>query len=464
MSGRSEPLTATDASFLRIETDHEPQHVGSLSIFEGAPFRDQNGNVDIDRLREHVDGRLHRVPRLRQHIKEVPLAQGRPVWVDDARFDIDFHVRLTALPAPGSDDQLCALMSRLQSLPLDRRRPLWEMWFVDGLNSGDVALIIKTHHALGDGIANVDLALALVDTERSPAPEPDAPEWNPRPSVRDADLLGDALWHQLTRPVRLAGHAAGAIRNPRGAIQTTSNVARTIAAFALKPAKAPWNQAVTPHRRWVHADASIDLVTQVRERHDVTMNDVVLAACTASLRNYLIEHDVAVDDRTMKAMVPVSVRGDSEHGDTLGNRISLIIVELPIDEADPLGRLDRLHSSMTEHKRDAALMDGAQRIIELADVVPALAVPLTKFVSRSIPMNLAITNIPGPPMPLFLQGAKLLRTYPYVEVIDNEGLTMAVISYDGQLFFGLTSDRDVLPDLGALAQGIEQELHELASL
>ena len=464
VSGRSEPLTATDASFLRIETDHEPQHVGSVSIFEGAPLRGADGDVDIDRLRKHVGGRLHRVPRLRQHIKEVPLGQGRPVWVDDAGFDLDFHVRLTALPKPGTDGELCALMSRLQSLPLDRRRPLWEMWFVDGLESGDVALIIKTHHALGDGIANVDLALALVDTERSPEPTPDPPEWNPRPSVRDADLLGDAVWHQLTRPVRLAEQTAGAIRHPRAAFQATSNVARTLAAFALKPAKAPWNKAVTPHRRWVHADASIDLVSKVRERHDVTMNDVVLAACTASLRNYLMDHDVDVDDRTMKAMVPVSIRGDEEHGDTLGNRISLIIVELPIDETDSLTRLERLHASMTEHKQDAGLMDGAQRIIELADVIPALAVPLTKFVSRSIPMNLAITNIPGPPIPLYLQGAKLLRTYPYVEVIDNEGLTIAVISYEGQLFFGLTSDRDVLPDLGDLAAGIEQELYALASI
>jgi WS/DGAT/MGAT family acyltransferase len=206
----------------------------------------------------------------------------------------------------------------------------------------------------------------------------------------------------------------------------------------------------------------MELIARVRERHDVTMNDVVLAACSGALRRFLIDHDDDVEARTMKAMVPVSIRSADEHGDTLGNRISLIIVDLPIDEPDPLIRLERLHHSMSERKQDTGLMDGTQRIVELADVIPALAVPLTKFVSRSIPMNLAITNIPGPPIPLFLQGARVLRTYPYVEVIDNEGLTIAVVSYDDQLFFGLTSDRDVLPDLADLAVGIEGELHELA--
>jgi WS/DGAT/MGAT family acyltransferase len=462
-TGASEPLTATDASFLRIETDHEPQHVGSLSILEGGPLRDERGAIDIDRLRSHVARRLHRVPRLRQRIMEVPYGQGRPVWVDDGQFDLDFHVRLTALPRPGDDRQLGDLMGRLQSLALDRRRPLWEMWFVDGLESGDVAFVIKTHHALGDGIANVDLALALVDLEAAPAPDPEPPTWSPRPAPSERELLVAAVRDQVGTSVRLGRQAVGAMRNPRPVFDATANVVRTIANFSNRPPKAPWNRAVSPHRRWVHADVPIDVVAGIRDVLDVTLNDVVLAACTGSLRRFLLDHGDGVDDRVVKAMVPVSRRTDDERGDTLGNLISLIIVDLPIDEPDPLVRLERLHAATRALKHDDGLMDGARRIMEIADGVPALAGVLTKFVSQSIPMNLVITNIPGPPVPLYLQGAKVLRTYPYVEVIDNEGLTMAVVSYDGQLFFGLTADRDVLPGLHELAAGIESEFATLAA-
>ena len=240
-------------------------------------------------------------------------------------------------------------------------------------------------------------------------------------------------------------------------------MARTIKSFSNRPPKAPWNRTVSPHRRWVHADVPIEVVRDIRDHLDVTLSDVVLAACTGSLRQFLLQHGDDADDRVVKAMVPVSKRTDDERGDTLGNIISLIIVDLPIDEPDPLLRLERLHESTRTLKHDDGLMDGAQRIMDLADGVPALAGVLTRFVSQSIPMNLVITNIPGPPVPLYLQGARVRRTYPYVEVIDNEGLTMAVVSYDGHLFFGLTSDRDVLPDLDELAAGIETEFEALAT-
>nr|WHV03893.1 putative wax ester synthase/acyl-CoA:diacylglycerol acyltransferase [uncultured bacterium] len=388
---------------------------------------------------------------------EVPFRQGRPVWVDDPTFDLDYHVRVTALARPGDKAQLSTLMGRLQSLPLDRRRPLWEMWFIDGLESGDVGLVIKTHHALGDGIANVDLALALVDVDPSPLPDRDPPVWEPRPAPQGYELLAEGVQHQAMFPFRLGRSAFNAIREPRPAIDSATDVLRTVASFARRPPKAPWNDTVTPHRRWESVDIPFEMVNRIREHTSASVNDVVLAVCTGSIRRFLIEHGHDVDERDVRAMVPVSRRAADEHGATLGNRISLIIVSLPVDEADPVARLERLHSVTSDLKADEGLMDGAQHIIELADVIPTLAVPLTRFVSRSIPMNLVITNVPGPPVPLFLQGARILRTYPYVEVIDNEGLTMAVVSYDDHLFFGLTSDRDVLPDLGRLATGIELE-------
>jgi WS/DGAT/MGAT family acyltransferase len=456
-----ERLTATDATFLRIETPHEPQHVGSLSVIDGGPLRDGSGRIRFDELCDHVARRLHRVPRLRQRIMEVPYGQGRPVWVDDAEFDVDYHVRLTSLPRPGDDEQLATLMGRLQSLSLDRARPLWEMWFVDGLEGDDVGLIIKTHHALGDGIANVDLALALVDLSPDPPTDDEPPRWSPRPAPSAQRLLADTVADQLSRPMRLTRYAVRAMRAPKPVIDSATNVARTLVNFASKPDPAPWNQPVSPHRRWVHADVSLELARRVKDARRVSLNDVVLAACSGALREFLIDHDAGTDGRVLKAMVPVSTRGDEERGDTLGNRVSLIVVDLPVGEPDPLERLDRIHA-ITSELKGSGYVDGAEAIIRIADGITPLAVPLTQLVSRQIPMNLVITNIPGPPVPLFLLGAKVLRTYPYVEVIDDEGLTIAVVSYESQLFFGITSDRDVIPDLADVAAGIERGFAALA--
>ena len=458
----SERLTAADAVFLRIETAHEPQHVGSLSVLEGAPLRGDDGRLRFADLQAHVARRVHAVPRLRQQIMEVPYNQGRPVWIDDEHFDIDYHVRLTALPRPGDDDQLAALMSRLQALPLDRARPLWEMWFVDGLADDHVGMIIKTHHALGDGIANVDLALALVDLEPDPPPDEPVADWVPRPAPSPNDLLGDAVREQLGRPARVAKALVDTVRNPRPAIDAATNVGRTVVNFQSKPPPAPWNVPVSSHRRWVSASVPLKGVRTVRKRHDVSINDVVLAACSGALRTFLLDHgDTDIEHRVIKAMVPVSLRGKEQHGDTLGNLVSLIIVELPVDEPDPVARLERIHATTSELK-GSGLINGAQRILDIADVITPLAGPLTRYVSRTIPMNLVITNIPGPPVPLYLCGARFERVFPYVEVIDNEGLTIAVVSYDDQLHFGITADRDVMADLGDVAEAIEQEFKTLA--
>ena len=457
-----ERLTAADAVFLRIETPHEPQHVGSLSVIEGTPLRDPDGRIRFDELKAHVERRLHRVPRMRQRVMEVPYNQARPVWVDDDHFDIDHHVRLTALPRPGDDDQLATLMGRLQSLPLDRSRPLWEMWFVDGLADGHVGLVIKVHHALGDGMANVDLAMALIDLESDPPPDEPAPAWRPAPAPSPNELLLDAVREQVGRPTRLAQAAVDTLRNPRPTIDAAANVGRTVASFLAKPPPAPWNVPVGSHRRWVSASVPMKGVRTVRKRHEVTINDVVLAACSGALRTFLLDHgDDDISHRVIKAMVPVSLRGKEDHGETLGNLVSLIVVDLPVDEPDPVERLRRIHA-MTSELKGSGLVDGAHRILDIADAITPLAGPLTRYVSRTIPMNLVITNIPGPPIPLYLRGAKFVRVYPYVEVIDNEGLTIAVVSYEDQLHFGITADRDVMPDLGDVAASIEHEFALLA--
>jgi WS/DGAT/MGAT family acyltransferase len=336
------------------------------------------------------------------------------------------------------------------------------MWFVDGLTDGHVGLIIKVHHALGDGMANVDLAMALIDLEADPPPDEPVPEWRPAPAPSANDLLVDAVREQMTRPARLARAALDTMRDPRPAIDATVNVGRTVASFLAKPPPAPWNVPVGSHRRWVSASVPMKGVRTVRKRHEVTINDVVLAACTGALRTFLLEHgDADIDHREIKAMVPVSLRGHEQHGETLGNLVSLIVVELPVDEPDPVERLRRIHD-MTSELKGSGLVDGAHRILDIADAITPLAGPLTRYVSRTIPMNLVITNIPGPPIPLYLRGAKFLRVFPYVEVIDNEGLTIAVVSYEDQLHFGITADRDVMPDLGEVAAAIEREFDVLA--
>lgn len=456
-----ERLTATDAAFLHIESSREPQHVGSLSELEGAPLRDASGRVRIEDVRSFMAGRLHRVPRLRQKVMFVPYGAGRPVWVDDEHFDIDYHVRLTALPRPGDDRQLCELFGRLQSLPLDRSRPLWEMWLVDGLEGDRVAIVNKTHHAMGDGIANVALVLATVDLEPDPADDPPAPPFEPRPAPSARALLVNSMAEQVARPVVLAESAMAAWRHPRTVARTLGNAGLALKEFLPRSRPAPWNVPVTAHRRWVHADVSLAAVRAVRHLTDATVNDVVLELCAGALRDYLVVHGEDVADRTLTAMVPVSRRHNGERGTALGNQVSLIVIDLPIGVDDPAERLARIHTETNELKA-SGLADGVEAMVSAAGELTMLAAPLARVLTRSFPMNLVITNIPGPPAPLYVRGARVLRAYPYVEVIDNEGLTIAVVSYDGNLSFGITSDRDVMPDLQHLATSIEAGIERLA--
>ncbi len=454
-------LSAEDTVFLRIEGPRQPQHVGSLSLYEAGPWRDASGRIRIDELRAHVGSRLDQVPRMRQRLMFVPFGQGRPIWVDDAHFDLSYHIRLTALPRPGDEDQLLELMGRVQSQALDRARPLWEIWVVDGLRDDRAALIIKTHHALGDGLANVDLGMALVDLSPDilePAP---TDGWQPGPSPSATRLLVESIGEQAVRPLELLRSGIGAVKAPAAAMDAVLNVGRTLWTMAAQPRPAPWNVAITQHRRWRLARVPLDEARRTSRLAGCTLNDVVVAGCTNALRRFLSEHGEGVDGRTLKAMVPVSTRRADEHGETLGNRVSMFVVDLPVYEGDPVRQLRNVHEQ-TSALKNSGLIDGAEAIIKIADGLTPVAAPLTRLVSQRIPMNLVITNIPGPPIPLWLCGAPLLEVFPYVEVVDNEGLTIAVLSYGGQLQFGVTSDRDVIPDLGLLGELLEKSFAELA--
>lgn len=454
-------LTAQDTSFLHLENETTPMHVGSLVLMEAAPLLDDAGRFRIDDVRRLVERRLDKVPRFRQRLMEVPFAQGRPVWVDDDRFDLTFHVRLTALPRPGTEDQLKALMGRLQATPLDRRRPLWEVWFVEGVEGDRVALVHKAHHAMVDGVASVDVATLLFDLEPSP-PEDEESHWEPAPAPSPAQLLAETLVERAREPAEMARTMRAALRGPAAAMEAARDIGRAVQAVGSVDApRLPFNAEIGPHRRYEMARADLATVRAIKDAAGCTVNDAVLAIVAGALRRFLVGLDVPVDGLTLKTLVPVSVRADAEQSD-LGNRVAAIVADLPVGEADPVERVRRIAASLAELKGSGQAV-GVERINQMLDFAPPTLLGLAaRLVPRQRAVNLVVTNIPGPQIPLYCMGSRLLEIFPYVGIADSIGLVVAVVSYDGELAFGLTGDRDLLPDLGVLAEDVEKSVAELA--
>jgi WS/DGAT/MGAT family acyltransferase len=463
-----ERLTAQDTTFLHIETATQPQHVGSLGLFEAGPFLDGDGRFRLDDARAVVESRLHLVPKFRKRLMTVPLDQGRPVWVDDERFDLTYHVRLTALPNPGSFAQLKALFARIQSHLLDRRRPLWELWFVENVVDGRVALLQKTHHCLVDGISGVDVATVLLDLDRDTS-RTQAPAWTPEPPPSPQRLVTESLLERATEPAEMVRSMRALVRGPRQVLERVGTMAKVVVSGVQgTPPPAPWNVPISPHRRWEEARVALAQVKRIRDvatsseltADRCSINDVVLAACTGSLRAFLQERDVPVDGLTLKAMVPVSMRSADEQG-ALGNRVSMVPADLPVHEADPRWRLRYVHENMAALKQSGLAVAGDD-LIQMTNYLPPTVLGMaSRLLARNLGVNTTITNVPGPQFPLYCMGAKLLEAFPYVGIVDGMGLTIALVSYDGQLGFGITGDRDVLPDLRVIADGIEAAVDEL---
>lgn len=452
-------LTAQDTAFLHVESPIAPMHVGSLAIFEGAPFFDGGGRFRLDDVRANIAARLHLAPKFRQRLMTVPLAQGRPIWVDDEAFDLEHHVKQTALPHPGDDSQLLTLFARVQAQLLDRRRPLWEAWFVEGLEGGRVALILKTHHAMVDGIAGVDLATVLLDVERQPAPVGALP-WQPTSPPNAVRLLAQSVVERVTQPAEVARTVRAALRGPRNVARRAIGTVRAVEELRVVP-RLPFNVPIGPQRRFEVVRAALADVKEVRRTFGTTVNDVVLAAVAGGLRHYLLERGEHLDDLGVRVMVPVSMRHDDEH-DVLGNRVSAVIARLPVDVADPAERLRRVRDEMAHLKASDEVL-GAESLLALTGWFPPsiFALAARALVPRQRLVNFVVTNVPGPQVPLFFFGAELLDAFPYVGIIDNLALNVAILSYNGQLGFGLTADHDAVPDLGVLAEGIEKSLTEV---
>jgi WS/DGAT/MGAT family acyltransferase len=456
----SDRLTGLDSSFLHLERDAAHMHVAGCMVFQGqAP--------PYDELVDQIASRLHLVPRYRQRLAFVPMGQGRPVWVDDPHFNIGFHVRHTALPVPGGDEQLKRLAGRVFSQALDRSRPLWELWVVEGLSDDRFALLSKTHHALVDGVSGVDIATVLFDA--SPDPMPVAPpesQWVPRPVPTGAQLLADALLERATVPAEILRGARATLRGPRHVAERVGRALGGVGAMAkvgLQTAPpSPFNVKIGPHRRFTWVRGDLKEFKAVKNALGGTVNDVVLAAVAGALGRYLRLHGDATDDLVLRAMVPVSVRADVERG-ALGNRVAAMWAPLPVGLSDPVQRLLTISREM-EGIKDSGQAVGAQVLTELTGFAPpTIMAQAARLQARQRLFNLVVTNVPGPQFPLYMLSRQLEAMYPMVPLAENQALGIAIMSYNGQLNFGLNADYDAMTDLEALADELRASIEELAA-
>ena len=451
-------LSALDASFLHLEDATTHMHVSSVLVFAGDP-------PPYDELVGGIERRLHLVPRYRQKLGFVPFAQGRPQWVDDPHLNLRYHVRHTALPSPGSEDQLKALAGRVFSQPLDRDKPLWEIWLVEGLEDDRFALLAKTHHALVDGISGVDIVTVLFDTSQEPAAPPDPGEhWLPRPLPSRTQLLGQALVERATVPGELTRSLRSALRAPRRAAGAARDAAIGVGALAwagLNPAPpTPYNAPIGPHRRFTWTRTRLDDVKAIKNELGGSVNDVVLATVTGALGAHLRRRGEKTDGLQLRAFVPVSVRADAEQG-ALGNRVSGLIAPLPVWCQEPVARLDVVSSEMRVLKERGQAV-GANRITELSDFAPPTIMgQAARLFTRQRSFNVVVTNVPGPQFPLYLMGREMLDPMPMVPLAHNQGLGIALMSYNGRLDFGLVGDYELLWDIEDLARDVWESLAEL---
>ena len=452
-----ERLTVLDELFLHLEGPNTHMHVGGMAIFEGpAP--------EYPEIVDGIQRRLHRVPRFRQKLRFVPFGLGRPVWVDDAHFNLEYHVRHTGLPSPGDMEQLKRLTARIMSQRLDRTKPLWEMWYVEGVAGDRFAVISKTHHCLVDGVSGADIMSVMMDLQPEPEAIETPPPWRPRPEPTREELFADGLRERLTSPVEAIRMVQSAVMDPKSLPNQLLESGRALGAFLggtidFAPAST-LNQMIGPHRRFETVLTDLGEIKRVKNSLGGTVNDVVLAVVAGGLRHLLQSRGERLDGLELRAMVPVSVRADHERG-ALGNRVASLWAPLPIWEADPLRRLSLVTERMKELKASGQAV-GAQLLTTLGEFAPpTILAQAARLTSRQRAYNLVVTNVPGPQLPLYSFGRQMLEVYPVLPLAENTTIGIALLSYNGTIGFGLLGDFDTARDLGVLAEGIEKSLAEL---
>lgn len=459
-----ERLTALDTSFLQYE-DADPavhMHVGAVALFEPGPLATQDGGVDIERIRRGVEASLAQSPRFRQKLATIPLLES-PVWIDDPRFNLQYHVRHTALPRPGSIRQLKRLAGRIMSQRLDRSKPLWEFFFVEGLEDGRFALISKAHHCLVDGISGFDLLARIMRIDPDPSIAPHHP-WMPRPAPGPRQLLADELARRAALPLRVAGAGLRAVAAPQQALGRLADASgalwEALTANLKGASPTPLNVEIGPYRRFDWTAMDLEAVKEVKNQLGGTVNDVVLCCVAGAIGRLLLERGERVSKLVFRAMVPVSVRMPSERGEE-GNRVVSLMAELPIAERNPRRRLSRVVEA-TRRLKDSRQARGVELFEEIADqTFQSLFIGLARRAAEQNTFNLVVTNVPGPQATAYFLGAQMKEIYPLVPLFVNMALGIALFSYDGKLCWGFNADWDALPDLHDVVDWVAAEFEAL---
>jgi WS/DGAT/MGAT family acyltransferase len=450
---KPERLSGLDTSFLHLERSGAHMHVASTSVFEGAAPTHRE-------FRDHIASRLHLVPRFRQKLRFVPFGQGRPVWIDDPHLNLDYHVRQTALPEPGSDEQLRNLAARIFSQQLDRSKPLWELWLVEGLTGDRFAIIGKSHHALVDGVSGVDITTVLFDLDPEPAGAPEkAPPWFARPEPTDTQLLTEALKERVTSPKEIYRGVRAALRGPRQVLRGVGATSKMVGAGMSAPSSV-FNVEIGPHRRFQMTQTDLEDLKRVKNAHGGTVNDVILSIVAGAIGKYLRARGHDTDGLELRAMVPVSVRAAEEHG-ALGNRISAMMAPLPVWCEDPVERLHLTTREMGDLKSSGQAV-GAEILTKLTDFAPStIASQAARLQPAQRFFNLVVTNVPGPQFPLYVLGRKMESIFPMVPLARRQALCVGIMSYNGQVNFGLIGDYDAMADLDSFALDLEATTQEV---
>jgi diacylglycerol O-acyltransferase len=450
-------LSAIDASFLHQERRSSHMHVGAIVLMEGpVPTREE--------FTRHIESRLHLVPRYRQKLAFPRFEMGRPFWVDDPRFNIDYHVRHTALPAPGSMEQLRGIAGRIFSQRLDRSKPLWEMWLVQGLANGGFALVSKTHHALVDGVSGVDIATVLFDLSPTPPPREELAPWVPEQEPSQAELVAEGIKDLLRAPGMVAGEAAKVVRDPSATVERAREAVEGVGEIAwagLNPAPdVPLNVEIGPHRRIFWLQCELADFKAVKDGLGGTVNDAFLTVVAGGLGKWLRTRGVRTEGLELRGLVPVSIRAKDEHH-ALGNRIAALRGPLPVYAKDPVERLRIVRQSMKGVKESKQAL-GAEVISGLEDFAPPTLLAQASRLNFSTRLfNLIVTNVPGPQFPLYMMGREMQEIVPVAFLPENHALAIAAMSYNGKLDFGLLGDYDAVPDLEKMAGFFEESLAEL---
>ncbi len=449
-------MSPLDASFLHVENDVNHMHIASVAIFEGPP----PAYADVMAM---VESKLHLVPRYRQVVRFVPLELERPVWIDDPHFNLRYHIRHTSLPAPGSDEQLRNLVGRVMAQKLDRAKPLWEMWIVEGLEGGRWAVLSKTHHCMVDGVSGTDLLTVVMDDRPDPRREA-PPVWEPEPVPTDAELIADALRDRVFSASELVRSALSALRGPgrlAARLRELGAGAGSLSSLATAT-DVGLNGPIGPHRRWGWARTTLADVKRVRAGLGGTVNDVVLASITKGFRNLMLARRLPVEEQVVRSLVPVSVRREDERG-SYNNRVSAMFAELPVGIDDPARRLTAIREQMDGLKESKQAV-AAEALTSLSGFAPPLLLALGGRVFARVNQHnvqTVTTNVPGPQQPMYAAGRRMLHAMPYVPLAGSVRIGIAIFSYAGELSFGVTGDYDTTPDIDVLCHGIEEGMEEL---